>query len=163
MLRNLVLVGVVVAGLGAVGVASTPDAGPGRWPGAKTPLGRMISGNLGRLMVLRSELNLSDEQRGQVRDVLVRHRGEIAATAQTVRAKHLVLRDAVLAEAADEAAIRAAAAELGEQIGEAAVKASKLKAQIAPILTDEQRVLIVKFMADREQAVDRFLEQAAAR
>jgi Spy/CpxP family protein refolding chaperone len=163
MLRNLMMVGAVVVGLGAVGIAATPDAGPGRWPGAKTALGRMISGNLGRLMVLRSELNLSDEQRGQVRDVLVRHRGEIVATAQAVRAKRLVLRDAVLAETADEAAIRAAAAELGEQMGEAAVKASKLKAQIAPILTEEQRALIVKFMADREQAVDRFLEQAAAR
>jgi hypothetical protein len=75
MLRNLVMVGLVVAGLGTIGVASTPDAipGAGRWPGANTPLGRMISGNLGRLMVLRSELNLSDEQRSQVRDVLVRH------------------------------------------------------------------------------------------
>jgi Spy/CpxP family protein refolding chaperone len=114
-------------------------------------------------MVLRSELNLSDEQRGEIREVLVRHRGEIVATAQAVRAKRLILRDAVLAETADEAAIRAAAAELGEQMGEAAVKASKLKAQIAPILTEEQRALIVKFMADREQAVDRFLEQAAAR
>lgn len=165
MLRNLVMVGLVVAGLGTIGIASTPDASPGagRWPGANTPLGRMISGNLGRLMVLRSELNLSDEQRSQVRDVLVRHRSEIASTVQAVRAKRLALRDAVLAESADEAAIRAAAAELGEQIGNAAVKASKLKAQVAPILTDEQRTLIVEFMADRDQAIDRFLEQAAAK
>jgi Spy/CpxP family protein refolding chaperone len=165
MLRNLVMVGLVVAGLGTIGVASTPNAGPGagRWPGVNTPLGRMITGNLGRLMVLRSELNLSDEQRSQVRDVLVRHRSEIASTVQAVRAKRLVLRDAVLAESADEAAIRAAAAELGEQIGDAAVKASKLKAQVAPILTDEQRTLIVEFLADRDEAVDRFLEQAAAK
>jgi Spy/CpxP family protein refolding chaperone len=164
MLRNLVMVGMVVAGLGTIGIAATPNAGSGagRWPGADTPLGRMIAGNLGRLLVLRSELNLSAEQRSQVRDLLVQHRREIASTVQAVRAKRLVLRDAVLTETADEAAIRAAAAELGEQIGDAAVKAAKLKARLAPILTDEQRTLIGQFLADRDQTIDRFLEQAVA-
>lgn len=164
MLRNLVIMGLVVAGLGTTGVAAAPKAGDetGVWAGADTPLGRMITGTLGRLMALRSELNLSDEQRLQIRDVLVGHRREIASTVRAVRAKRLVLRDAVLTETADEAAIRAAAAELGEQIGDAVVKAAKLKAQVAPILTNEQRTLIGRFLADRDQAIDRFLKQAAA-
>jgi len=164
MLRNLVMVGLVVAGLGTIGVAAAPNAGPGmgRWQAANTPLGRMITGSLGRLMVLRSELNLTDEQRSQIRDVLVRHRSEIATTVHAVRAKRLALRDSVLAENADEAAIRAAAGELGDEIADAAVKASKLKAQVAPILTSEQRKLIGQFLADQDQAVDRFLDQAAA-
>ena len=164
MLRSVVMIGLVVAGLGTVGIAAAPNARPamGRWQAANTPLGRMITGNIGRLMVLRSELNLSDEQRSQIRDVVVSHRGEVASTVQDVRAKRLALRDAVLAENADEAEIRAAADELGEQIADAAVKASKLKAQIAPILTSEQRKLIMEFLADHDQSVDRFLEQAAA-
>jgi len=94
--------------------------------------------------------------------VLVRHRSEIATTVHAVRAKRLALRDAVLAENADEATIRAAAGELGDEIADAAVKASKLKAQVAPILTSEQRKLIGQFLADQDQAVDRFLDQAAA-
>jgi Spy/CpxP family protein refolding chaperone len=121
----------------------------------------MISGSIGRLLVLRSEMNVTDEQRAQIRDVLVSRRPAIAETVKSVRDKRVVLRDAVLSGKADEAQIRAAADELGKAIADAAVKASKLRNEIAPILTEEQRGLIKKFLEENDAAVDKFLTNAA--
>ena len=121
----------------------------------------MISGSIGRLMVLRSELNVTDEQRAQIREVLVSRRPAIAETVKSVRDKRVALRNAVLSGKADEAQIRAAAEELGKAIADAAVKGSKLRNEIAPILTDEQQKLIGKFLAENDAAVDKFLTEAA--
>ncbi len=163
MFRHLTMVGVVAAGLATAGWASGPASAPGagwlKGPAANTPLGRLVTASLGRLLVLRSELELTAEQRRQIRDVLVGHRAQIAQTVKSVRDKRVVLRDAVLQGQSDEQ-IRAAAAELGTQIAEASVKAAKLRNQLAPILTEQQRKRIGQFIADQDQAVGRFLEQA---
>jgi Spy/CpxP family protein refolding chaperone len=121
----------------------------------------MVSGTLGRLLVLRSEVNLTEQQRHQIRDVIVSHRAEIAATVKPVREQRLALRKAVLAEKTDEAAIRAAAEGLGKALGDAAVKAAKLRSDLAPILTPEQRELIHKFLAENEAVVSKFLDKVA--
>jgi Spy/CpxP family protein refolding chaperone len=135
-------------------------AGAKKWPLANTPLGRLISGNVGRLLVLRSELNLSDAQRDQIRTVLVNHKAQLAGTVKSVHDKRVALRNAVLGGKADETQIRAAADDLGKTIAEAAVKASKLRAELAPILTEEQRQQIGQFLASSDAAVDKFLGQA---
>lgn len=162
MFRHLALVGVLVGGLATAGVGA-PDAGPqaGRLKGraADSPLGRLITGSIGRWMVLRSELNLTEQQRTEIRDVLVSHRPQIAETFKSLHAKRAVLRDAVL-QGQSEDQIRAAAAELGNAIADASVKASKLRNQVAPILTDEQRTRIGKCIADQDQAVGKFLDRA---
>jgi Spy/CpxP family protein refolding chaperone len=150
--------------MGAVGHAAPPEATPSAPPTwrqwADTPIGRLVSGNLGRLLVLRSEMNVSAEQRAEVRGVLLNHRSEIAATAKSVREKRLVLRDAVLADQPDEAKIRAAANDFGVALGDAAVKAAKLRGEIAPILTEEQRELIRQFRQERDESIAGFLEEA---
>ncbi len=163
MFRHWALVGVLVGGLATAGAAAVPHAGPqaaglkGR--AADTPLGRLIAGSLGRWMVLRSELQLTEQQRNEIRDVLVSHRAQIAETMKSLHAKRAVLRDAVL-QGQSEDQVRAAAVELGNAIADASVKASKLRNQVAPILSEEQRKLIGKFVADQDQAVGKFLERA---
>jgi Spy/CpxP family protein refolding chaperone len=163
MFRHFALVGVLAGGLATAGVTAAPHAGPGaawlKGRAADTPLGRLITGSIGRWMVLRSELNLTEQQRNEMRDVLVSHRPQIAETIRSLHAKRIVLRDTVL-QGQSEDQIRAAAAELGNVIADASVKASKLRNQVAPILTEEQRKRIGKFVADQDQAVGRFLEQA---
>jgi Spy/CpxP family protein refolding chaperone len=129
---------------------------------ANTPIGKLISGSIGRLMVLRSELNVTAEQKQQIREVLKSHRAEILATVKTVHEKRTALRDAVLA-GKDESEVRAAANELGQVIADTAVKATKLRNQVAPILTEEQRKLIGKHIAAQDEAVGGFLEQAGSR
>jgi Spy/CpxP family protein refolding chaperone len=128
--------------------------------GADTPLGKLIAGNLGRMLVLRSELNLTQAQKTQIRDVLLSHRSEIVSTMQAVRAKQVALRDAVL-EGKSEEEVRAAAGELSDVIADTAVKATKLRNQIAPILTEQQRELIAKTIQEKDQAVDSFFDQVS--
>ena len=133
MFKSMMVASVLglVAAMGEVGIAAAPDGTASALPSwrqlADTPVGRMISGNLGRLLVLRSEMNVTPEQRAEIRGVLVGHRSQIAATVKSVREKHLVLRDAVLADQPDEGKIRAAARELGIALGDAAVKAAHLR------------------------------------
>ena len=128
---------------------------------AHSPLGRLISGSIGRLMVLRSDLALSNAQRMQVRELLMQHRAEIATTVMSVRDCRIELRDTVLRGDADEATIKAAADKLGAAIGEAAVKAAKLRNAVAPILTEAQQTRVREFLAEQDEAVDKLLEQAA--
>jgi Spy/CpxP family protein refolding chaperone len=166
MLKSMMVAGALglVALMGEVGLAAAPDGTPAALPSwrqlADTPVGRIISGNLGRLLVLRSEMNVTPEQRAEVRGVLVSYRSQIAATVKSVREKHLVLRDAVLADQPDEDKIRAAASDLGDALGDAAVKAAKLRGELAPIMTDEQRELIRQFRQDRDESIDEFVKKA---
>ncbi len=165
MKRNLILSGLLLVGIASVAMAAAPQAklvgGLCNGALAGTPLGQTISGCIGRLMVLRSELGVTDEQRGEIREVLMSHRSEIAGTVKSVRDKRVALRDAVRMDTPDEAAIRAAADDLGSVIGDAAVKAAKLRGEIAPILTPEQHKLIDKFFAENGAAIDTFLTNAA--
>jgi Spy/CpxP family protein refolding chaperone len=165
MRRRILLAVVLSVAVVTMGAAAPPEgsgvASWSRFPLANTPLARTISGCIGRLMVLRSELNVTAQQQAQIRDVLKSHRSQIAVTVQSVREKRTALRDAVLSGKADEAQIRTAANELGSAIADAAVKASKLRNEIAPILTEDQRHMIGKFLKDNDAAVDKFLENAA--
>lgn len=163
MMRRMVLATVVGLVVVTGGLAAVPQTGQVGWeklPLVGSPLGKMISGTIGRLMVLRSEMNVTEEQKTQIRDVLLERRPQIAETVQSVREKRLVLRNAVLSGESDEAKIRAAADELGKAIGDAAVKATKLRNEIAPILTEEQRLLIAQFLQENDAAVDKFLNRA---
>jgi Spy/CpxP family protein refolding chaperone len=163
MFRHLLTVGLVAAGIATATLAAPPRTGPGMGLGrrpAETPLGKLVSGNLGRMLVLQSELNLTQEQKVQIRDVVLNRRSEIVTTMQAVRAKQTALRDAVL-QGKSEDEVRAAADELGDVIADTAVKATKLRNQLAPILTEQQRELIGKTVQDKDQAIDRFLEQAS--
>lgn len=163
MKRRVLLASVVALAL-VTGVAAAYGSGAPGFGGrlAHTPIGKMIGGCIGRIMVLRSELNVTDEQRAQIREVLVSHRPAIAETVKSVRDKRVALRNAVLSGKADEAEIRAAADDLGKAIADAAVKATKLRGEIAPILTEEQQGLIAKFLRENDAAVDKFLTKAAA-
>ena len=167
MLRGKILACLLVGTLGTVAVAAPLGAvavkqrmDRGRL--ADTPLGRLLSGHLGRLLVLRSEMNVTDEQREKIKDVLVEHKPEIAEAAKGVWEKRSALRDAVLDNEADEAAIRRAADELGKAIGDAAVLGSKIRGQVAPILTDKQKELIKECRSDCQAATQKLFQQTAS-
>ena len=164
MMRRVLLASVLVVAVAAVGFAA-PKAGAkkagGMCPLADTPLGHVISGCIGRLMVLHSEINITPDQKAKIHEILASHRAQIAETVKSVQDKRVVLRNAVLSGKDDEAQIRAAADELGKAISDAAVKASKLRNEIAPVLTEEQQHMIGKFLKENDAAIDKFLEHAA--
>ncbi len=125
-----------------------------------SPLGRLIMGNFGRVLVLRSELNVTPEQKEKIHQILKSHKAEAAPIAKSLTEKGRALRKAVLADNSDEAAIRKAADELGKAIGDAAVLASKVGGEVKPVLTQEQRERIGKFLREQDEAKDKFLSGA---
>ena len=58
-------------------------------------------------------------------------------------------------------AVRRAADDLGKEIGNAAVLGVKVRNEMAPILTDEQRAKIKKTKTEVDESVMSFLDKAA--
>ena len=160
----MIAAAVLVPAVLLAGAAPTPEgaAAPGRpmlGRLADTPLGQLVVGRVGRLLVLRSRLDVTPEQRRQIGQVLRSHRKEIGEALKPVVAKRRALREAVAAETPDEKAIRAAAAELGEAVGGAAVLAAKVRGEIRGVLAAEQIKLIEAARAEGHEEVDRFLQK----
>ncbi|MCX5659168.1 MAG: Spy/CpxP family protein refolding chaperone [Planctomycetota bacterium] len=124
------------------------------------PLHRFIVGQVGRLMVLKSDMNVTDEQRAKIRAIVESHKGQIAPAAKDLATRGRALREAVIADKTDERAIRAAAGEMGRSIGEAAVLAAAIRAEVRPLLTDEQRKALDAFRAESDKAMDRMIDEA---
>ena len=152
--------GAVVLAMAGLAFAQTaaPATGAAGHKLGESPLGRLVSGVLGRGKALKEELNLSAEQRGQIKEILKAHKDEITAAAKEVVGKRRALRDAVTAGAPEESAIRTAATDLGKAVGDAAVLAAKIRGEVAKVLTPEQMEKIKKFRADNDQAVDGWLK-----
>lgn len=121
------------------------------------PLRMLASGQFGRLLTLRSELGVTPEQRAAIREILKSHKAEFATALKPVAEKRRALREATLADNANESAIRAAADELGKAIGDAAVLGAIIKAKMHEVLTPEQRQKISQFREQSDTAIDHFL------
>ena len=158
-LLALALVGVI--GTGALAAGGKTGFGSGKW--ADGPLGKLLGGQIGRMMVLRSELNVTDEQKEKIHAIIAGKKKEILPVAKGVWAKRVALRDAVLADKPDEAAIRKAADELGKAIGDAAVLGAKVVGEVKPVLTAEQRERIKKFHDECESATEKFFVEQLAK
>lgn len=104
-------------------------------------------------------LDLSDDQKIQIKNVLKAHAPEIEAQMQAGANARRALHDAVVAQPADEASIRALAQELGRVQGDGAVLFARIRTEIDPILTSDQRQKIQTF---REHVRSRSGRAAAA-
>jgi Spy/CpxP family protein refolding chaperone len=147
------------AGL-AAGAATAPgSAVPQRL--ADTRLGKLVMGRIGRGMVLRSELDLTDAQRDAIKQTLQSHKKEIKQAVQPVVEKRRALREAVLADKPDDAAIRKSAIELGSAIGDAGVTLAKIKSEVKTKanLTPEQVKKLNEFRSENDAAIDQLLAE----
>jgi Spy/CpxP family protein refolding chaperone len=150
MLRSTTLVGLLLALLATAAVAQETRQAD------EAAVGRLV---LGRLLLLDTQLNLTDQQRKKIEGLLREHRAEIVDTVKAVREKEVALRDAVL-QGKDDAAIRDAAKAWGDEMADAAVKAKQLRNEIAGILNDQQRNVIGQFIGDVDRMIDALLERA---
>jgi len=116
------------------------------------PIARLIAGNIGRFLIMRSELNVTPEQRSKIAAVVQSHRDEIRPMAKTILEKRTALREAVLATPTNEEAIRKAATDLGKAIGDASVLASRVVTEARPALIPEQIKRIRKFRMENDKA-----------
>jgi Spy/CpxP family protein refolding chaperone len=136
--------------------------GWGRGHGEGGPLRALMSGQVGRLLTLRSELDLTTEQKESIHKIVESHRQEIRDVIKPVVEKRRALRDATIATTPDEKAIRAAASDLGNALGNAAVLGSKIKAEVVTVLTPEQKQKVDEFRKHADAAVDHFFEETAS-
>ncbi|MCE9548659.1 MAG: periplasmic heavy metal sensor [Planctomycetia bacterium] len=167
MLATRWMAPLVIVGLLGVGAAAAPSTKPadGDFMAGKfrdTPLGRLIGGNIGRLMVLRSEANVTPEQREKVKEIVKGHKAEIGDVVKDLVGKRRALREAITSDKPDDAVIRKAADELGHSIGNAAVLGSKVRGELKPVFTEQQIELFHKFVKDHDGSVDRWMTEAFA-
>jgi protein CpxP len=84
-------------------------------------------------------LDLTDDQKARIKEILGSHGPEIEAQMKTGGEARRRLHEAVMADPIDEAAIRARAEELGRAHGDGALLFARIRAEIVPILTAEQK------------------------
>jgi Spy/CpxP family protein refolding chaperone len=146
-----------VGGLGGtvLGVAASQAVAAN---GEGGPLRRLFTGQIGRWLTLKSELNLTADQRQQIRAIVQSHRAEIAAVLKPLVEKRRALRAATTGPTVNESAIRAAAADLTQSVGDAAVLAAKIKLEVRRVMTPHQLQQIDAFGQQSDSAVDQFIQ-----
>jgi protein CpxP len=111
------------------------------------------------MRVLR-QLDLTDEQRAQVRQVMASHRDELRAIGQKLRAAHRAQAEAVTASQFDEQAVRTRAAELAAISADAAVLRARVHSEVFAVLTPDQQAKAAELKAQREARVQQRRERA---
>ena len=104
---------------------------------------------------IADRLDLSDSQRDQVKGVLRSHKDAILAQVQAAQEARHNLHQAMSASPFDEGSIRARAAVLGQVEGDGAVLHAQIRAEILPILNDDQKQNLESFDKTMKRPGDR--------
>jgi Spy/CpxP family protein refolding chaperone len=150
-IRRSILIVAAAAVLAAAGLfagrllaGAVPGSGPGG-PRFGPP----------RFARIAKVLDLSDDQKAQVKTILRSHSAEIQAQLKAGQDARRSLHDAILTDPIDEATIRARAADLSKVEGDGAILYAKVRAEIFPLLRDDQKQKIVDFRAKMRAKGDR--------
>ncbi len=139
-------------------------AGPGKegkehgGAGKEHPRAAAAGERMGKLQELGKELNLTDDQKKQIKEATAPYRDTMRSQVKAVADKRLALRDAVTSDGANESAIRAAATELGKAAGDAGVTGSKIYAGIKAVLTPEQVKKLEEYRKENREALEKFID-----
>ncbi len=142
--------------------------GPGGPGGPGGPFGLGGPGGFGRggfggpLAILR-QLELTDEQRASVRQVMESHRADLQGLAERMRLAHKAQDAAVTAAQFDEQAVRGTSAELAAVMADGAVLHARLHSEVFAVLTPEQQAKAAELKAQREARVDQVRERVRER
>jgi len=137
-----------------------PGGPGGGFTGGPGGFGR---GGFGGPMALLRQLDLTDEQRAQVRQVMESHRDEQRAIGERVMAAHRAQEDAVTAPQFDEQVIRTKSAELAAVEADAAVLQAKVHSEVFALLTPEQQAKAAELKAQRQAQAQQFRERMKER
>jgi Spy/CpxP family protein refolding chaperone len=160
--RRIALTTGIVAMLSAGAVSLFAQAGQGRGAGPLGPgVGPGGRGGFGAGFAL-GQLNLSDAQKQQVRDIMQRDRDNMRTTMQRLQQAMQAQRAAINQVPVNEQAVRAAAAGLAAVEADVAVAQARLHADIWNILTPEQQEK-EKQLEQQAQARARERQQRAPR
>lgn len=96
------------------------------------------------------QLELTDAQRQQIRQLVQQRRNEMRPLVEHLRTAAEARRQAVTAIPVDEARIRAATQELAQVQADVAVQQARLQSEIVALLTPEQQQRAQQLRAERE-------------
>ena len=134
--------------------------GPGGFFGRGGPGG---PGGFGGGMGLLRQLDLTDEQRAQVRQVMDSHRDALKAIEERLQAAHRAQNDAVTAAQFDEQLVRTKAADLAAVMADAAVLHARIHGEAFAVLTPEQQAKAAELKAQFQARADQFRQQVRER
>ena len=157
-LSKLIAVVAVVALAGGVALAQGPRAGGPGGPG-----GRGGRGPFGRGGLPLAELQLTDAQKDQVKDIRSRHESQIREAASRLETARQAQENAVEAIPADESKITALTQDLAQAEVDAAIQASRLNTEIWSVLTPEQQTKLKELRAQRQSRVEQRRQEGGRR
>ncbi len=111
---------------------------------------------------LASELDLSAAQRTQIRGILKSHADEILAQVRASMDARRTLHEAVVTQPSDDAAIRSLAAQIGQAHADGALLMVKIRSEIVPVLTAEQKQKLASLHTRMGNRGDEELESLGA-
>jgi len=114
--------------------------GPGGRGGMFGPGGS--GGPLAMLRMIGPQLNLTDAQKEQIKNLAETHRDEWKALAARERTAHEALNAAIMADTIDEGLIRSKSSELAAVQADAALAAARVRAEVWPLLTADQQARV---------------------
>lgn len=122
------------------GFGGPPPGGPGmRGPGGPMGLGPGFR-----------ELDLTEEQRAQLKSIAESHRDEFKAAGQKARAAHDGMQALLEAETIDEAAIRAKSTEVAAAEADVMILNAKVRRESLQILTADQLTRLKELRSSRQ-------------
>lgn len=118
----------------------------------------------GQLLQRAAEtLGLTVEQRAAIKDALLAEKDTLKDLLTRLHEARRALREAIRAEDATEASVRAAAARVAAVEADLAVERLKLHRRISPILTADQRDQVAQWEARVDEWIARALERIGER
>lgn len=143
----------ILAGAGAVALAGlfAGRLAAGALPGDGPP-GTFGPHRFGRIA---RALDLTDGQKAQIKEILRARSSEIEAQWRAGTAARRALHDATMADPIDEAAIRGRAFELSGVEGNGAVLFAQVRAQIFPLLSEDQKQKVAQWRGRMRARGDR--------
>jgi Spy/CpxP family protein refolding chaperone len=152
-------VAVVIAAGSALVMAQDgqmPRRGPGPGPGmgGPPPAGMRGPGGPGGPMGMGfgpgfRELDLTEEQRTQVKSIMESHQAEFKAVGDKMRTAREGMQALIEADALDESAVRAKSIEVAAAEADAAILNAKVRTQTRQVLTSEQLAKLKELQASR--------------
>lgn len=147
MVRRFQILTVATIAVLVAGAGSLYAQGPGRGPGGPP------RGFGGEPMFALRELDLSEAQRQQVRDVMQRYGTQLRDAGNRVRQAFEAQRKAVETIPVNESLIRSTTQELAAAQTEMAIQQARVRSEVFALLTPEQQEKAKTLQADRQSRV----------
>ena len=134
--------------------AATSTTGSGLFRGHAR---EVVMGIIGELKDLRSKIALTEDQRSQIQGIVRTHQSDIGTQLEKGRDARRAMRDAVETHGADSTEATKAADAVADAARSRALLTAKIRSEVAPILTPEQREEMKATRGRIEDSVDALL------